>query len=335
MNYRVTSKQIRSLSDDRLSTVLTIAGCLLCWVLCYVHSIGCPPGKDDAATPLWTLAGTLFCNRWFAYPAGLLLVIVVAYVMQRICDMEMLVRKRTRLPFMLLLLLISTNVELLPVKEVTIVSICLVFVLYHLFRTCQSPEATGVFFNMGVLTGFAGLFMPQILWFIPLLWVGMYRFRSLSVKSFMALMIGVSAVYWIISAWSLWKRDYSIFVSLYEGLTDFKILPAELFQYDRTGLFVFLFFLLLSFFYVRINMFNNPVRIRRILSFMLDMSVWSLALALAYGEHSDSFQLLLYLPSSVLMAYFLENIRRRLRFVLYYLMLLSWFASFMLRLWNF
>ena len=245
MNYRVTSKQIRSLSDDRLLTVLTIAACLLCWGLCYVR-VGCPPEKDDAATPLWTLAGMIFSDRLFAYPAGLFMAIIVAYVIQRICDREMLIRKRTRLPFMLLLLLISTNVELLPVKDVTIVSICLVFVFYKFFSTNQSPEATGVFFNMGVLTGLSELFMPQIIWIIPLLWVGMYRFRSLSVKSFTALMIGMLTVYWIVGAWSLWKRDYSMFASIYERLTDFKILPAELFQYYRTGLFVFLFFFILK-----------------------------------------------------------------------------------------
>jgi hypothetical protein len=314
---------------------LTFVACLLCWVLCYVYSTGFPPEKDEMTMPLWALAGRFFSNGLFACSAGLFMATVVAYVMQRICDMEMLIQRRTRLPFMLLLLLISTNVGLLPVKEVTVISVCFVFVLYELFKTYQSPVAAGVFFNVGALTGFAGLFMPQVLWFIPLLWMGMYRFRSLSLKNFMGLLAGVFTVYWIVSAWCLWKHDYYMFVSLYNGLTNFKILPAEIFQYDRMGFFVFLLFFVLSFFHVRMDMYNNRVRVHRILSFLLDMSVWSLLLVLLYGDDSESFQMLLYLPSSVLIAYFLENIGRRWRFVLYYLMLLSWLASFILRIWRF
>ncbi|MDR2681009.1 MAG: hypothetical protein LBC47_09395 [Tannerella sp.] len=335
MSYRVTDKQLRSLSDSRLSMMLTVAACLLCWVLCYEYSTGFSSETDDTTMPLWALAGRFFNNRLFAYSAGLFMAVTVSCVIQRVCDMEMLIGKRTRLPFMLLLLLISTNVEVLPVKEVTIVSVCLVFALYGFFKSYQSPEATGIFFNMGVLTGFAGLFMPQILWFIPLLWMGMYRFRSLKLRSFMALLTGVFIVYWIVSAWCMWKHDYDMFVSLYKGLANFKILSAETFQYYRTGLYVFILLFILSFFHVRMNVPNSGVRIRRTLSFLLDMSVWLLILILLYGEDSDSLRMLLYIPSSVLIAYFLENIRRRLRFVLYYLMLLSWLASFMLRLWNF
>lgn len=334
MSYRVTNKQLRSLSDSRALIVLTLAVCLLCWVLYYIYSIDFPPKKDEMRMPLWTLASGFFNNRLFACSIGLLMMIVVSCVMQRVCDIEMLIRKRTRLPLMLLLLLISTNVGLLPVKEVAAVSICLVFALYELFKSYQSPEATGSFFNAGVLTGFAGLFMPQILWFIPLLWIGMYRFRSLNFKSFMALLTGALVVYWIVSAWCLWKHDFSMFASLYEGLTNLKILPAEMFKYYRAGSLVFILVFMLSFFHVRTNVYNNSVRVRRILSFLLDMSVWSLILMLLYGEDPDSFQMLLYLPSSVLIACFLENIKRVFRFILYCLMLLSWFTFFLLRLWT-
>ncbi|HCC52247.1 MAG TPA: hypothetical protein DEQ30_09470, partial [Porphyromonadaceae bacterium] len=78
---------------------------------------------------------------------------------------------------MLFLLLMSTNAGLIPVKEVSIVLLCLVFAIYELFYSYQSPELTGKFFNIGVLVGIAGLFMPQIVWLMPLFWIGMYQFR--------------------------------------------------------------------------------------------------------------------------------------------------------------
>jgi hypothetical protein len=247
----------------------------------------------------------------------------------------MLIRKHTRLPFMLFLLLVSANAGLLSLKEVVIVLLCLVFVIFNLFESYQSSEATGNLFNTGVLTGFAGLFMPPVLWFIPLLWVGMYQLRSLNVKSFMASFIGVCVVYWIVTAWCLWNHDFSMMTSLYYGLTDFEILSTEVFQYYRIGSVVVVVILVMAFFHIKMDTFSNSVRVRQMLSFLINMSVWSFILLLLYGADSDSFLAVIYLPSSVLITYYLENIRPVFCFVLFCFMMFIWFASFLLRIWIF
>lgn len=285
--------------------------------------------------PLWVLVGHLFNYKPVACFAGLFIMALVAYIMQRISDIEMLIRERTRLPFMLFLLLMSTNAGLIPVKEVSIVLLCLVFAIYELFYSYQSPELTGKFFNIGVLTGIAGLFMPQIVWLMPLFWIGMYQFRTLELRSFMASLIGVLIIWWFVLAWCVWKHDYLMFSTFYDQLTDFRFLSVEIFRLYQIGSIVVLLVLTVAFFHVKMDAFNNSVRVRQMLAFLLNMAIWSFGLILLYGKDSDSFLAVIYLPSSVLIAYFLENIRRVFRFVLYYFMLLTWLASFLLRLWIF
>jgi hypothetical protein len=315
--------------------LVTFVVCLLCWGVCYVYSIGFPLERKSAIMPMWALVSKLFDHKLGACFAGLFVVVFVAYVMQRISDMEMLIRERTRLPFMLFLLLISTNAGLLPIREVAIVLLCLVFAVYEQFYSYQSPELTGKFFNIGFLVSVASLFMPQVLWFIPLFWIGMYQFRSLNFKSFMASLIGGWIVYWFVLAWCVWEHDFSMFLSLYNGLLDFNFLSIEIFQYYQIGSIVVLLVLAMAFFHIKMDAFSNSVRVRQKLSFLLNMAVWSFVLILLYEKDSDLFLAVIYLPSSVLIAYFLESIRHMFRFVLYYFMLLTWLASFLLRIWIF
>jgi hypothetical protein len=314
---------------------LSLIVCLLCWILCFVYSIGFPSEKGEATILLRTFSVLLFDDKLTAFLSCLIIMIVVAFVIQRISDIKMLIRKHTRLPFMLFLLLASANAGLLSLREVAIVLLCLIFAIYNLFEAYQSPDATDRHFNAGVMTGFAGLFMPPILWFILLLWVGMYQLRSLNFRSFMASFIGMCIVYWIVTAWCLWNHDFSMMASLYYRLTDFKILSPEVFQYYRIGSAVVVVILVMAFFHIKMDTFGNSVRVRQMLSFLANMSVWSFILFLLYGEDSDSFMAVIYLPSSLLITYFLENIRPVICFVLFYFMLFIWFASFLSRLWIF
>jgi len=275
-------------------------------------------------------------NKIVAYLCGMLLMILIAYIIQRISDIEMLIRERTRLVFIFFVLLTSTNVGLLPFKEVTIVLLCLVFMIYELFKAYQLPEATGKFFNAGVLIGLAGLLMPRTLWFMPLVWIGMYQFLSLSYRGFLASLIGMLTVYWIILAWCVWTSDFSIFTSIFSSLTDFNFLSIFLvFRYYQLGFIGIVLLMVVAFFLIKRDAINNRVRVRQMLSFLMNMSLWSLVLICLYGGDADSFFAVFYLPVSVLIAYFFENMRFRFRFLLYYFVLVLSAISFIVRIWNY
>jgi len=335
MRYYRTDKRIKTLSDWP-TMLLTFTLSFICWGIGYFYSIGFPLTKGRVVLPFWDSLCDLFNYRIIGYLTGLLLLLLTAFIMQRISDVEMLIRERTRLPFMLFVLFISTNAGLLPFNEVIVVLLCLVFVIYELFKSYQQPEATGTLFNAGFFIGIAALFIPQVLWFVPLLWVGMYQFRSLSIRSLMASLVGVLLVYWFVLAWCTWKHDLSMFTSLFLSLGDFKILGlATTFQDYQIGTIGMILILVVALFHIKMDAFNNSVRVRQMLFFLLNMSIWTLFLMFLYGNDTDSFLAILSLSGSVLIAYFLENIPRRFRFVLYSFLLVFCAVSFALRVWNF
>jgi hypothetical protein len=316
--------------------LMTFTVCLLCWSTGYIYSIGFPLTVGSAVVSFWEVLCKLLNHRIVLYVTGLLLLALTAFIMQRISDIEMLIRERTRLPFILFILLMSTNAGLLPFREVSVVILCLVFVVYELFNSYQLPEATGKMFNAGVLIGTAGLFMPQVLWFVPLLWIGMYQFRSLSFRSFMASLVGLLIIYWFVLAWCVWKHDFSMFKSLYSSLADFDLFSiATSFQYYQISFIGVVLLLMAALFHIKMNAFNNSVRVRQMHSFLLNMSVWSLIFIFLYGNFADSFFAILYLSGSVSIAYFFESMRNRFRFILYYLALVLCAVSFIMQVWNF
>ena len=336
MSYQLLADRRKKSLSDWPNMIITITAGLLCWGLGYYHSLGYPLTVNDVVLPFWENVCAWPVSRVFYYVAGLLLIVLIAFVIQHISDVERLIEERTRLAFLFFFILTSTQTGLLAMSETTIVLVCLVFILYELFRAYQLPEATGTLFNVGVLIGFTGLWMPQILWLVPLLWIGMYQLQSLTFRSLMASLIGVLIIYWFVLAWCIWARDFSMFTSLYSSLTDFEFFFIfRPFRYYHTGFIVIIFLLFVAFFYIKTDAISNRVRVRLLLSFLLNMSIWVLVLICLYGRNTDSFLAVLYLPVSVLMAYFFERIHKRIKFMLYYFVLLLSVLSFLLRIWSF
>ena len=322
--------------SDWPHVLITVVVCLLCWIACYFFSTGFPLTGNDAFMPFGGDMNKWLNNKTVIYASGLLLMILTAFIIQRINDIEMLISERTRLVFLFYILLTSTNLRIIPFNNGTIVLLCLVCMINELFKTFQSPEDKGKLFNAGVCIGVASLFVPQTLWFVLLLWLGMYQLFSLNYRSFFSSLIGVLSIFWFVLTWSVWKHDFSIFRNVYISLTDIKLFAVfHSMRYYHIG-FIFIAVMMIPLMLnIKMDTINNRMRVRQMLSFLLNMSVMSCILIFLYGRNANVFISVLYLPLSVLLAYFFENMRKRFYFIFYYFILALCFSSFIVRLWNY
>lgn len=315
--------------------IATVFICLSCRVMGYFYSSGFPLEADEAVMPFWGSLIKWLNSKEKVYILGVLILLLISFLIQRINDMEMLIRERTRLVFVIFFLFSSTNIGIIPFNNVTVVLLCLVLMIYELFKTFHLPEATGRLFNAGVYIGLASLFLPQALWFIPLLWIGMYQLLSFTLRSFAASLLGMLTVYWLALTWCVWKHDYSIFTMLYHSMTDFQLFSVFLsIRYFHIGFAMIALMMIPIFLNIKIDAINNRLRIRQMLSFLLNMAIWSIVLLCFYGGSAGAFFIIFYLPFAVLMAYFLENMRKPFQFLLYYFLLVINVISFALRIWS-
>lgn len=331
-SYYGSSKK-RSLSN--LQTIIpTFLLSALCWVGGFYFSLGMPV-IDDSHSQLWTVVCSVLENKIAAYIAGILLMLLISFLIQHISDIEILIREQTHLPFILSVLFLSSNFGIMPIKEVAVLLICLMLMIFLLFGIYQSSSASGTIFNVSFFIAFTSLFFAQSVWLFILVWVGMYKFRITSFKNIISSLIGFFIVYWLVLGWCVWKHDYNIFVNLWSELSNLNFSFKHLFEYCNLGIAFVVLLLILSISFQKMDALGNSTKVRQFLSFLVDMSILPIILMLFYERYLYCFYAIICIPASILIAYFFASVRNvKAKFVLYYLMLFLLMASFIIRLYN-
>lgn len=191
--------------------VPVLLACIACWVVSYLYSVGYPVYGEVSATPLWNTICQTLPGKEFTYIIGMALMFGGAFLLHRANYVLVLIREKTMLPFLFYVLFISTNPDFFPLKSTSVGVFCLILAIYQLFTTYHDPEAREKAYSAALLIGIGSLLWVHLLWFLPLFWLGMYNFRSLTSRTFIASLLGVATVYWFLLGWCVWQRDFTLF----------------------------------------------------------------------------------------------------------------------------
>ena len=164
-----------------------LLACIACWVVSYLYSVGYPVYGEVSATPLWNTICQTLPGKEFTYIIGMALMFGGAFLLHRANYVLVLIREKTMLPFLFYVLFISTNPDFFPLKSTSVGVFCLILAIYQLFTTYHDPEAREKAYSAALLIGIGSLLWVHLLWFLPLFWLGMYNFRSLTSRTFIAL----------------------------------------------------------------------------------------------------------------------------------------------------
>ena len=170
--------------------VPVLLACIACWVVSYLYSVGYPVYGEVSATPLWNTICQTLPGKEFTYIIGMALMFGGAFLLHRANYVLVLIREKTMLPFLFYVLFISTNPDFFPLKSTSVGVFCLILAIYQLFTTYHDPEAREKAYSAALLIGIGSLLWVHLLWFLPLFWLGMYNFRSLTSRTFIASLLG-------------------------------------------------------------------------------------------------------------------------------------------------
>lgn len=316
--------------------IYTLSICILCWVTGYIYSIGYPVYGEVTAPPLWNTLCQALPGKAFTYIIGILLMFGGAFLLHRANYALMLIREKTLLPFILYVLFLSTNPDFFPLKSTSVGVFCLILAIYQLFTSYHDPEAKENAYNAGLIIGAGSLLWIHILWFIPLFWLGMYNFRSLSLKTFLASILGISTVYWFLLGWCVWQRDFSPFTIPFSTLFKIRFL-----QINGAGMieWIGMIYIALLTAVASINIitheYEDNLRTRQFLSFLIVMAIWSFGLFFIYEQSSEEFLEMACVPASILIAHFFTVTRGKKVFWLFHSTVVLIIALLITRLWNF
>lgn len=313
-----------------------LCACIFCWVLGYVDSVGYPVYGEVTAPPLWNALCQILPGKSLTYLIGLSLMFGGAFLVHRANYALMLIREKTLLPFLFYALLTSTNPDFFPLKSTSIGVFCLILALYQLFTAYHDPEATDKAYNVGLIISVGSLLWIHIIWFFPLFWVGMYNFRTLSIKTFIASLLGISTIYWFVLGWCVWQRDFTAFTIPFASL--FKIRLLTILSAGIADWVQVIFMAVLTV-VASVNIltheYEDNLRTRQFLSFLITMTIWSFGLFFIYEQSSEEFLEMACVPASILIAHFFTVKRGKYVFWFFHVSVALFVALLIIRIWNF
>ena len=312
-----------------------LSGCLVCWLVAYVKSVGYPIYGEVTAPALWNMFCSHLPDKLVTYIIGFLLMIGGAFMIHRANDELMLIREKTLLPAFFYILLISTNLDFLPLKSTSFGVFFLILAIYYLFVTYREQESQRNIFNASLIIALGSLLWTYILWFIPLLWYGMYKFRSLNLRTFLSSLLGIVVVAWSLYNYSLWQHDYRLF-SVFDSI--FKLRPLSISGnvfIDWLTIGTTIGLTLLASANILTHEYEDNLRTREFLSFLIVLAFSSFALYFLYEHSSEEFLQIACFPASILISHFFTIVRNKYTFWLFHLSVLLLIVLLLFRLWNF
>lgn len=326
----------RSYHIDTPVTYTYLAGVsLFYWITGYIYSTGYPVYSEVSATPLWNAICAVLPNKTITYLTGMLLLTGGAFLLHRANYILVIIREKTYIVPLVYILLISTNPNFFPLKSTSIGVFCLILAMYRLFITYHNPMAVYQVFSSALFIGIGSLLWVHILWFMPLFILGLFHFKSLSIRTFLASLMGVSTVYWFLLGWCVLQGDFSAFTVPFAAFTKIKIFeitgPRVI---DWVIIFYIGIFVLIASVNIITHVYEENIRTRRYLYFLITFFVAAFLLFFLYENSSDEYFCIACVPASILVTHLFIVKKGKKVSRLFHLSALFFIVLTFVRLWN-
>lgn len=198
----------------------TLPAALLAVLVCrVVEAVVLPrPDLPDGGGTLWrqyvTLPPGLVC-----YVGGVVLHVAVGWLLIVLNNTFGIIRTRASFQTAVYLLLMTVLcTDLYTPRAGDVASVLFVVSLFFLFRSYRRAAAPSDLFAASACLGLGSLAVPQLLWLLPLYWIGAYSFQSLSARSFCASLVGWALPYWFLLGHACWYGEMSLFTAPFADL---------------------------------------------------------------------------------------------------------------------
>ncbi len=255
--------------------------------------------QNRIATSRWSLPVTVAYGLLVSLAAGLVtdapwlnfaLLFVSVMMMVELNNSNALIRIYSRMVSCSFLVMTTMSLFLFQTTDVAVVQITFIAFLLFQLRSYQDPNATGRTFYAFCALGIASVVFPQILLFLPALWIVMATYiQNFSPRTFLSSIIGVVAPYWFVAAWLIYTGKYTWFgthfISILQFGTPFYLVDVKP-QEWLTFAFVLLCALIGSIHFLMYS-YQDRIRIRLIYEMFIVIDGLTMFFALIQPQHFD------------------------------------------------
>ena len=252
---------------------------------------------------------------------------VATYLMILLNNFNALIRIYSRAITSAFIILSCVACLLFPSMEGGIVTVGLVASLLTLFATYQDREATGWVYYTFLLLGLASLAKVHLLVLIPIYWIIMLFLSSLSLRTFIASLLGLLTPYWfwITAVLFLYKGHFTPFISHFMPLTEVEFFHS----YDSIPLshyltYAFLVILTITgiIHFLRTS-YNDKIRTRQLYYSIMFFNIVILVLLPIFPQHYDLLLRPAIILTSPLIGHFIALTNTKITNIAFYIILIT------------
>ena len=219
---------------------------------------------------------------------NLLVCALTAYLLIEINTAFTLIRTRSTLHVSFYVFLSTACLFLHSFQYAVFAPLTFLIAISQLFSSYESPYPAGSIFHAFFFIGLGSLLFPQLLYFVPLFYLGMISFRSLSLKSFFAGLTGLCVPYWLFFGYAFYYDKMNLFYHPLQEPIHFQPISYGILGMDRIiscGI-ITLISLVSSVHYFHVS-YLDKVRTRIFLFFLIAVEAWIYLLGILQPQHFD------------------------------------------------
>ncbi|MDR0427884.1 MAG: hypothetical protein LBH12_04690 [Dysgonamonadaceae bacterium] len=223
-----------------------------------------------------------------------------------------IINHRSCLPAIFYLLLTGTDSSLCFDRFASVSALTVGGCFFFLFATYQKANSQKEILNISLLLSITGLYQFNILFILPFFWYGMYKFKSLNIRTFFASLTGVIFVYLLVFCWSVYADDMDFFSGFFPDIESFRRISTPSFDAkERIVAAVIVLQILVSGAKIYMLGFSAKIQSVTFLKFFYICSIAGLIVAAFHGQYRSEWLLIFYIPVSFLFAHYFTFIRNK------------------------
>ncbi len=269
-----------------ISGLIPVVLGVILWTVSYITI----PTADWAVTQSSPFAAWLNqqlpSHSFMSHFLGFIFSLLIGAVLVQYNERFSFIRTRTMLPLFFFIVLMGSNINAHEFSFGQVGCLFLLFALWQLFSIYQQRSPVRQTFNIGFFLAVGAFFTVEMLFFLPLFWLGMIRLNSFTLRSFLSSLLGFLSPFLIFTGIAYLQSDVSSYFDLLINQFHYEF---NLFDHE----FIFLLYIgtiavgaFLSIVNLLNNAFNEKIRVSRMLGFISMCFVFSLLLYLMMSNKS-------------------------------------------------
>lgn len=249
--------------------------------------------------------------KWLSFLSAVILISFQAIYLNNIINSFKIIKNNTYLTALIFILLNSAHFSLLILNPIILANTFIILALHQLLKVHQEKQISSISFNAGLLFAFAILIYPPTIAITLLIWITLIYFKPPNWREFIVSLIGITIpiIYYLIYCFLTDQLQITIanthfnFPPLFNSAFSTTIIGNSYFYILAT----IILFAGLNYIYC---LKNNIVKVRKSMIIILVMFVFlGLTIFLNKKDYIATY-LLTSVPISIILANFLNTIKK-------------------------